>query len=645
VQKGLFIFITCVCLSHTLLGQRKVEIEGDKGDANRVGSSVLDDTTKQIYGPTTTRYTYENNIKYNNSNWHNIDTAVFDFHKYQFIAKTNNTYQDLGNIGMAMMPIYPGSPDIIGARLGFDIYDIYYTGPEEVKIYDTKSPYSKFGIIWGGRGRSVTEAAYTRNIDERSNISFEYKGLFIDKQIERDRRGDRQVLGTNYSFGGNYGTKNGRYFISGNFTRNRQVVDEYGGVLLGADSSLNVYFKDNRQANLSDTETIELRTNYHVYQQFKFNDILQIYHVYDRNKQFNDFNNAVASEVEANADYYNQVALDSLPVRDRTKMIYRQHEVGIKGDIGKTFYSVYYKGREVNVDYKYLEEGSLDYGTYYMENYVGAVMRFGNDSTSFINTYAEYLPASENYKIGARIQNKWFFAEGRSSRYLPTYVQRAYLSRHDSWLNSFESTINTKIESGLNLKVGNLTVSPKAGYNLITDYVYFTKLNLSDTLIRPYQPVQASGDISIITGEINIGLKLLKHFTLKTQFIYAEVAGSSSEAIKLPRYLLNGQLAYYNILYDGNLQLQLGVDFHQRSAYFANAYDPSIMQYYVQDEFEMASFPVIDVFVNMKINRGRVFLKLNNLYEMIKGTGYFLTPQYPAQNTILDFGIDWALYD
>ena len=102
---------------------------------------------------------------------------------------------------------------------------------------------------------------------------------------------------------------------------------------------------------------------------------------------------------------------------------------------------------------------------------------------------------------------------------------------------------------------------------------------------------------------------------------------------------------YSNILYGGNLHLQLGVDFHQRSAYFANGYDPSTMQFYVQDEFEINSFPVIDIFLNVKINRGRAFLKFNNLNELIKGSGYFLTPFYPGQASVLDLGFDWILFD
>lgn len=645
MRKGLIIFFIAIC-GLEAMAQRQVNTGSSDVRKDRRGSSIIDDSTKQVYGPNTTQFTYTKNIKYNNPKSYTIDTLVFDFHKFQFMAKRNNTYQNLGNIGTAFSPIYQTSPDIIGGRLGINIYDEYYIPNDYIKIYDTKSPYSKFGIIWGGQGRSVTDVEFSRNIDERSNFSFQYRGLLIDKQIERERRGDRMALGHYYNIGGNYATKNGKYTVLGNFSRQNHVVDEYGGIDTGNDTFvLADYFEENRQGFITDAQTRDLRTDYHIYQQYKINDQLQVYHEMDRYKQLNDFTNTSTSGIETDSSYFGFIALDTIPIKDRTKIIHRQHEIGFKGDIGKTFYSFYYKGREVNVDYKYLDEGALDYGTYYMENYAGFNLRFGNDSTSFIETYGEYL-FDENYKLGAKIENKWFYAEGKSSRYLPSYVQRAYLGRHDQWLNNFESTLNTEVKAGINLKFAGIHLQPEATYNIITDYIYFIDLTGEvDAAIRPIQPKQASGDISIIKGQLKTDITFLKHFTFKTMLIYSEVAGDEAEAIGLPQTLINAQLAYNNILYEGNLQLQFGVDFHQRAAYFANAYDPSTMQYYRQSEYETPTYPVIDIFLNIKVNRGRAFLKYNNVYERIKGTGYFSTPYYPAQTTILDFGIDWALYD
>jgi hypothetical protein len=123
------------------------------------------------------------------------------------------------------------------------------------------------------------------------------------------------------------------------------------------------------------------------------------------------------------------------------------------------------------------------------------------------------------------------------------------------------------------------------------------------------------------------------------------VEGSSADAIQVPEIHHLSQLSYNNLLFDGNLELQVGLDFHWRSDYFGMGYDPSIMQYYVQDRFEVYNYPLVNVFINGKVNRGRWFLKLNNVTELLRSSGYFATPYYPGQATILDFGIDWIFFD
>lgn len=634
------LFLTISINGYAQLGDRALTQEQNQ---KKKGSSVLDDSTKQIYGPNTTSYRIASDLKYNLDKVYNPDTTIIDFHRYQFIAQNNNTFQNQGNIGTPIASIYPLAPDIIGARLGFTQYDMYFPDPERLPIYNTLSPYSKFGIIWGGQGRSITNAEFTRNIDSRSNFGFVYRGLLMDKQVERERRGDRQALSTYYAFNANYATKNGKYFITGNFSRNHHEVADYGGVFLDEDdTTFLAYFEDNRQANLTEAGQFELRTNYHVYQHYKFNDKIQLYHSHDRYKQLNDFTNEIAEGSEANADFFDQVVVDSIPIKDRSKIIYRQHEVGLKGDIGKTFYSLYYRGREVNLDFKYIEEGNLDYGTYYMENYGGFNLRFGNDSVSYIAVAGEYLDG-ENYNLEAEIKNSWFYAKGRSARYLPNYTQRAYRGRHREWFNDLESTINTKLETGLKWHYKGFTLEPSISYNLISDYVYFTFTDSSLPQRPVFQSVQESGDVNIVLNEIKLRYDFWKHFTFKSQLILANVSGS--DAVQLPSYLFNAQLAYSNILYDGNLHLQTGIDFHQRAAYFANGYDPSSMQFYVQNEFEVNEYPLIDIFFNAKVNRGRLFIKWNNVVELFTLTGYFTTPYYPGQRTVFDLGLDWLLFD
>ena len=292
----------------------------------RRGSSILDDSTQQTYGPTTTEFIIFNNIKYNIPVTSIVDTTILDWHQtqFQYVSRYENRYVDLGNIGTAMYSIYPVKNEIVGASAGYSIYRPYAYDNSKVRYFNTRSPYSRFKIIWGGEGRSLTAASYTRNINERSNIFFDYRGLFIDKQIGSTGRGDRNVQGINYMFGGNYGSKNQRYQLYGNFSRTRHSVDEIGGVDVDDINDIEAYFDDNRQPALNDAENIELRTNYQLYHQYKIKEGLQVYHEYNRFKQQNDF-----LSVEGNDSFFGgEIQLDTIPIKDRSKIVYRQHEAG-----------------------------------------------------------------------------------------------------------------------------------------------------------------------------------------------------------------------------------------------------------------------------------------------------------------------------
>ncbi len=605
----------------------------------RTGSSILDDTTRQVYGPTTSEYTYLRNIKFNTPEYWVIDTTVIDWHQtqFQYPSRFNNTYVDLGNIGTAMHSIYPRPSEVIGASSGFTLYDVYAYDLDWIKYYNTKSPYSKFKIIWGGQGRSMTEVSYTRNINERSNIFFDYRGLFIDKQIGRAGRGDRNAQGINYMLGGNYSSKNGKYAIYGNFTRTRHSVEEIGGVQVDDINDTEAYFDDNRQPNLRDAQTIELRTNYQIYQEYKLREGLQFYHEYNRFKQQNDFSTVTGND----AFFGDVIEIDTLE-KNRSKIVYRQHEAGVKGDFGKGFYNFYYKLKDIDFGYTFLSGDTVGVETNPLENYVGFNLRFGNDSVSYVRAFGEYL-LEGNFRLGGSIRNNWIEAEGSTSLTQPSFIQQAYLGRHDLWVNNFDDPITTKVKGNLNLSLGAFKLRPKASYSLLSNYIYFRETDLEAD--RSLEPVQASSDISVLTGEVELSIDFLKNMNFNTELIYTNVSGGSADAIRVPEFLANAQIYYARISFGGNLNWQLGFDLHWKSAYFANGYDPAIMQFYVQDRFEVPEYPVVDVFFNAKMNRGRFFFKYNNLYELINGTGYFTVPGYPGQSSILDFGFDWSFYD
>src|SRR3989337_1310862 len=215
--------------------------EAQEEPPRRRGSQVIDDTTKQVYGPKTSKYYFEKDVFFNRITYYPIDTAIRNFHRYNYVQRNYNLYQDLGNIGTAIRPIYYQVPDVLGVTSGFNSYDLYWDS-EQIRYFDTKSPYSNMKAILGGEGRSMTRIAFSRNITSQWNFGFDYRTLLIDKQVERQGKGDRNVRSTYYDLYTSYQTSDSSYRVMANFRRNRHDVFEYGGIDSGDGFEYEDYF-------------------------------------------------------------------------------------------------------------------------------------------------------------------------------------------------------------------------------------------------------------------------------------------------------------------------------------------------------------------------------------------------------------------
>jgi hypothetical protein len=142
-----------------------------------------------------------------------------------------------------------------------------------------------------------------------------------------------------------------------------------------------------------------------------------------------------------------------------------------------------------------------------------------------------------------------------------------------------------------------------------------------------------------------MSLRFFRHVYLRPQVLYTSFLNNDGNVLRIPKWFANTQLAYENMLFKGNLQVQIGVDAHWRSEYAALNYDPAIQQYYIQNATTARAFPLVDLFFNGKFKRGRFFVKYHNLQQAITRLGYLPTPNYRGQGNILDFGFDLILFD
>ena len=113
----------------------------------------------------------------------------------------------------------------------------------------------------------------------------------------------------------------------------------------------------------------------------------------------------------------------------------------------------------------------------------------------------------------------------------------------------------------------------------------------------------------------------------------------------IPEIFVYSRLYYRNRFFSGNLEAFIGFDVNYKSAYFGNAYDPVTQQYYMQNQTLVEGVPVANLFLNFKIKRANLFLKMNNLTQMITGEGYMVAPLYRGLMPTTDFGLTFWFFD
>jgi hypothetical protein len=59
----------------------------------------------------------------------------------------------------------------------------------------------------------------------------------------------------------------------------------------------------------------------------------------------------------------------------------------------------------------------------------------------------------------------------------------------------------------------------------------------------------------------------------------------------------------------------------------------------------MATYPVLDFFVNAKIKTVRIFLKVSNISSEFGPQGYFSAFHYPAADITFQAGVKWRFFE
>jgi len=134
-----------------------------------------------------------------------------------------------------------------------------------------------------------------------------------------------------------------------------------------------------------------------------------------------------------------------------------------------------------------------------------------------------------------------------------------------------------------------------------------------------------------------------KKFTLDNTLLFQRVM-TGKEVFRVPELLTENSLYYTDYLFKGKpLFLQAGFTFKYFTKYQANAFNPLLNEFVLQNTREIGNYPMLDVFVNGQIRRTRLFFKAENI-PSLWGQNVLATPTHAYRDFTLRFGVVWNFF-
>ncbi|KQS34353.1 hypothetical protein ASG33_07690 [Dyadobacter sp. Leaf189] len=618
------------------------------GGGGQGGTQILDDSTKNVYGPHTTLHFYENDILNNrDSVRYRVDTNLTNFHRWLPMDKAWGKLVDLGNAVTATRNLFFQPREDIGAQLGLRAYDAYAIKQDEVQYVDTRSQHTELDFLSGGRKTSMGTFAYTQNVNPRFNFGIRGQRFTSNKQYGFAQTVNSQaLLGQNWTLllHTSYFSKNKKYLILAHYRHMNQKVREQGGIIPNLIDNVEQKYSYDGAAKISDdANSWERRHVFHIYQQYRLANGFQLFQQADFQSTINRYTDlSIQRGLERNI--YPDFRFDSLKTRQDIYYKLFDNKVGIKGFYSGFNYRAYirqrfYGMRAVSQLANDVGDASTSYRTgLRFDNIIGAWLGYYlKDSSNYLTAEADLnLAKNVEYRLKGELNTKWGKAGFQSIQTAPDLLTERYISNHFEWRNNFDPTKVQTIYASLPLKTKKIEFVPEIQIHQINDYIYY------DTLAMPRQ---LNSGFRLLRLGFNSGIHLGRWNFAAMSFL---TLNDNTDVLRVPSVFASGEVTF-DFTYAKVLFIQLGLAARYRSAYLADAYMPVTQQFHLQNGDRLNQNSVVDAFANVRIKRVRLFFKMAYLNQGgslgLFPEGYFVTPTYLGLARAFSFGVNWPLFD
>ena len=542
-------------------------------------------------------------------------------------------------------------------EFGFKAKHFNFIEADQIRYASVATPISELYFkSTQQRGQSV-DSYITINTAPNLNFSLAYRGLrSVGKYI------NQLTSAGNFRFTVSYNTQNKKYFLNAHFTQQDILNEENGGITTIEDfESENLDYKNRQRLEvyLTDAKSFLKGKRLFIDHSYMFNrkkgaNNLYLNHQFNYENKFFEYNQATVSSASNGSEVYRfGDSFKTSGINDQTRYNKMYNKMGLAYEnttIGKfqffvdDFRSNYYYNQILVFDNRTVPSAlSLNI------NNVGGQYQYRKGKWNGDFLYTRSITNQSLSNLDAKMQfdlndENQFIFQYQNINKLPNNNYNLHQSSYVAynWSNDFK---NEKINS---LSVSALTswLTASAQFSILKDHLYFndvTLLSQKNVQTQIVAPTQYSGTINYLSFKLSKEFKFGK-FAFDNTVLYQKV-GQDEAVLNVPELVTRNTIYFTDYFFKKALFLQTGVSFHYFTSYYANDYNPVIAEFFVQKEKQIGNYPVLDFFVNAKIQRTRIYFKVEHLNSSLTGNSFYSAPNNPYRDMTIRFGLTWNFFD
>lgn len=582
-------------------------------------------------------------------------------YKYNYLRRDDFELMPLSNIGQTYnllgvdldrSTMYP--------KIGASAKHFNYWEVEDINYYNVATPMTDILFKTTLEQGQLLDAMLTFNTSRRLNFSIGYKG-----HRSLGKYNSNQIRSGNFTTTTNYLTSNGRYALRAHIAAQDINSQENGGLTekVAQFESGDSDFTDRAKVDVrfDDADNKVLGKRYYLDHTYKLlrktkdssyleKTSLTIGHVFNYETKYYQF-------MQSSGDsYFGDVILS--PINDKANLKTTFNQLNLEF-YNKTLGAL--KGNINFFDYNYFfnsvffaEDGSV------IENQLkGNEVALGADYKKTVRGFS--LSGSFKYNLSGNLSGNIFDAhvgyslneknhlkfKVHSSSKMPDFnfllYQSEYLNYNWQNTDTFKKERVNSLEFTLDSDVfGNVS----AKYTNLDNYTYFSidpqiaVLEGADQ--AAIKPFQEDAGISYLKLKYKKEFRLGK-FALNNTVMYQSVS-QESNILNVPQLVTRNTLYFSSDVFKKAMYLQTGVTLKYFTKYNMNGYNPVLGEFFVQETEELGGFPLLDFFINARIQQTRIFLKAEHFNSSFSGYNYYAAPNYPYRDFVIRFGLVWNFF-